>query len=182
MSLQPGTHTLGPENARLTVRTGRAGAAAKAGHDLLIEVAAWSGVMEVGSTPEATSIRLSADGSSLRVLDGTGGMKSLDDDDKAGIKQTIDEDVLKRTAIEFSSTAVQARDDGARLTVQGELELAGRRNPIAFELTVSGDGHLTGGASVTQSGWGIKPYSTLFGALKVADEVQVEIDGELPAA
>ena len=181
MSLQPGTHTLGPENARLSVRTGRGGAAAKAGHDLLIEVTTWSAVIEVGATPEATRMTLSADGSSLRVLEGTGGMKSLDDGDKAGIKQTIDKDVLKGTAIEFSSTAVRASPDGDRLTVQGELELAGRRHPISFELAVTGEGRVAGSTMVVQTGWGIKPYSTLFGTLKVADEVQVEIDGELPA-
>ena len=38
MSLPAGTHTLGPENGTLSVRTGRTGAAAKAGHDLLIHV------------------------------------------------------------------------------------------------------------------------------------------------
>ena len=38
MSLQAGTYRLGPEDGTLRVRTGRSGAAAKAGHDLLIEV------------------------------------------------------------------------------------------------------------------------------------------------
>jgi hypothetical protein len=28
---------------------------------------------------------------------------------------------------------------------------------------------------IRQTEWGIKPYSTLFGALKVADEVAVEV-------
>jgi len=31
---------------------------------------------------------------------------------------------------------------------------------------------------VTQSAFGMKPYSALFGALKVADDVEVEIDGK----
>ena len=33
---------------------------------------------------------------------------------------------------------------------------------------------------VTQTDFAIKPYSTLFGALKVADEVQVALDAALP--
>jgi hypothetical protein len=33
---------------------------------------------------------------------------------------------------------------------------------------------------VRQSDWGIKPYSALFGALKVRDEVEVSLDGTLP--
>ena len=35
---------------------------------------------------------------------------------------------------------------------------------------------LTGTAVVTQSDWGMKPYSALFGTLKVADEVEVAVD------
>ena len=37
---------LGPENGTLTVRTGRGGAAAKAGHDLVIEVERWSATLD----------------------------------------------------------------------------------------------------------------------------------------
>ena len=38
-----------------------------------------------------------------------------------------------------------------------------------------------GGATVTQSRWGIKPYSAFFGALRLADDVEVEFDVRLPA-
>ena len=41
----------------------------------------------------------------MRVREGSGGMTSLGDDDKANIEQTIDEEVLKGTSIEFRSTA-----------------------------------------------------------------------------
>ena len=40
------THAFGPENGTLRVRTGRKGAAAKAGHDLLIEVTKWQATVE----------------------------------------------------------------------------------------------------------------------------------------
>jgi hypothetical protein len=36
---------LGPDNARLTVRTGRGGAAAKAGHNQVLEVTRWSATL-----------------------------------------------------------------------------------------------------------------------------------------
>ena len=61
MSLPAGTHTLGPENGTLSVRTGRTGAAAKAGHDLLIHVGAWQATLEVGEDPAQTSIALDVD-------------------------------------------------------------------------------------------------------------------------
>ena len=158
------------------MRTGRTGAAAKAGHDLLIHVTAWQATLEVGEDPAQTSIVLDADATSLRVREGTGGMQALGDDDKASIEQTIDDDVLQRQGIEFRSTAVQTAADGSRISVQGELTLVGKTGPIAFDLTVGDDGKLSGSVVVKQTDWGITPYSALFGALKVADEVEVVID------
>jgi hypothetical protein len=175
MSLAAGTHAFGPDNATLTVRTQKGGAAAKAAHNLVIEVTSWRGTLEVA--PQAR-ISLTADARSLRVRDGIGGMMVLGDDDKAGIEQTIDEEVLKGSAIAFDSSDVRASPDGSRLSVAGELELAGAVHRIAFELTVD-DGRLTGSATVKQTDWGMKPYSALFGTLKVLDEVQVGIDATL---
>jgi len=181
MAIRQGTHVLGPENGTLSVRTGRTGAAAKAGHNLLIAVTDWHATLEVGEDPAQTSIVLGADATSLRVREGTGGMQALGDDDKASIEETIDEEVLKREAVAFRSTLVEAGGDGGRMSVQGELTLAGTTRPIAFDLTVGDDGEIGGSAVVKQTDWGIAPYSTLFGALKVSDEVEVSIDARLPA-
>jgi len=170
MPLSPGTHTFGPENGTLSVRTGRTGAAAKAGHDLVIDVTVWRATLEVGEGQ--TSLVLDADATSLRVREGTGGMQALDDGDKASIEQTIGDEVLKGQGIAFRSTAVETAADG-RISVQGELTLLGNTRPIAFDLTIADDGTIGGSAVVKQTDWGITPYSTLFGALKVADEVEV---------
>jgi YceI-like domain len=168
--------TFGPENATLTVRTKRTGAASKAGHDLLLEVTSWSATLDQDADPALT---LTADSSSLRVLEGTGGMQALGADDKANIEQTIDDEVLTGTAIEFRASTVEFGGDGGA-TVSGELELAGNQHPITVALTAAEDGRLTGTATVKQSDWGMKPYSALFGALKVADEVEVAIDTARP--
>jgi hypothetical protein len=101
--IESGRHTFGPENATLTVETKRTGAASKAGHDLVIEVTSWAAALDVADDP---AIKLTADAGSLRVREGRGGIQALGDDDKAGIEQTIDEEVLKGTAIEFRSSAV----------------------------------------------------------------------------
>ena len=119
--------TFGPENATLTVRTKRTGAASKAGHDLLLEVTSWSATLDPDADPALT---LTADSGSLRVLEGTGGIQALGDDDKAGIEQTIEEEVLMGTPIEFRSNG-RSRATAAR---GRELELAGQRHPISFEL------------------------------------------------
>jgi polyisoprenoid-binding protein YceI len=173
------TYTLGPADAQLTVRTGRSGAAAKAGHDLLIEVASWQATLEVGETAGEEALTLSVDSRSLRVIEGTGGLQTLGDDDKASIAQTIDEEVLKGTEIEFRSEEVAAGDGVYR--VQGELTLSGKSAPLAFDVLLGEDRHLSATATVKQSDWGMKPYSALFGTLKVNDEVVVGVDGHLPA-
>jgi polyisoprenoid-binding protein YceI len=177
--LPPGVHRLGPDNATLSVRTGRGGAAAKAGHDLLIHVTTWEATLEAGEDPAATSMRLGADSTSLRVIEGTGGMQALGEDDLANIHQTIDDEVLKRQEIAFRSTRVEPGPGGGRLRVEGDLTLAGRTEPIAFDLEAGDDGSLRARAVVTQTAWGMKPYSALLGALKVADDVEVALEGQL---
>ncbi len=181
MTIEPGTYALGPESGTLTVATGKGGAIARAGHNLLIEVRSWGATMQIAAELERSVLELTADSNSLKVLDGTGGVQPLDDDDKSGISQTIAEEVLQGTAIAFRSTSVRP-DGSGHLHVTGDLELAGGINLIAFDLAVSDDRRLTGSATVKQTAWGMKPYTALFGTLKVADEVQVSIDAELRPA
>ena len=82
-----------------------------------------------------------------------------------------------------SATSRSARPrsqlDGDTLAVAGDLTLLGTTRPLAFELALV-DGRVTGAAVVKQTEWGMKPYTALFGTLKVADEVRVEIDAGLP--
>jgi polyisoprenoid-binding protein YceI len=173
------TYTLGPDDAQLTVRTGKSGVAAKAGHNLLIGVTSWKATLALGEGSTEPMLTVSVDPGSLRVLDGTGGVQDLGEDDKANINKTIVDEVLKGIAIEFRSSQVQM--DGGVCHIQGELELGKKRAPLTFDLTLGDDRQLTGAATVKQSDWGMKPYSALFGTLKVNDEVVVQIDGRLPA-
>jgi YceI-like domain len=146
--------TYGPESATLTVHTKRGGAAAKAGHDLTILVERWS------ATDDGGELAFEADSRSLRVIEGSGGITSLGDEEKAAIGQTIDEEVLKGTPITYRG---------------GELTLNGVTRPVAYSF----DG-TEGRAEIKQTDFKIKPYSALFGTLKVVDEVEVAIDGTLP--
>lgn len=177
MSFPSGTHKLGPGNSTLTVQTGRAGAASKAGHDLLLEVDVWEGTLTVGEGGGAEAVELTADSTSLRVREASGGMKGLDDDDRKNIQQTIDDEVLERKDISFSST--ETSGDGGKSTVEGELEIGSASGPVSFELALGDDGRVEGSATLTQTNWKLKPYSALFGALKVADEVEVAVSGQV---
>jgi polyisoprenoid-binding protein YceI len=163
------------------VRTKRTGAAAKAGHNLLFHVTSWEARIALRADGAGASLDLDVDGASLRVREGTGGMQALGEDDKANIEQTVDEEVLKRQRITFRSSGVQTAGSDNGLSVQGDLTLNGKTRPLAFDVAVAENGALRAVAVVKQSDWGMKPYSALFGALKVVDEVEVAIEVHLPA-
>jgi hypothetical protein len=173
------TYRLGPDDGTLAVRTKRGGAAAMAGHNLLFHVTSWEATIELGGD---TSVALEADGASLKVIEGSGGMQALQDEDKENIEQTIDDEVLERQVITFRSTGVQPSSDAAGLKIDGELTLNGATRRLAFDLALTADGGVSATTVVKQSEWGMKPYTGLFGALKVIDEVEVALEATLPAA
>src|SRR3954449_4713692 len=78
------TYRLGPDDGTLSVRTQRTGAAAMAGHNLLIHVTSWEATIELG---EPMAVALDVDGGSLRVQEGSGGVQALQDEDKENIRQ-----------------------------------------------------------------------------------------------
>jgi polyisoprenoid-binding protein YceI len=176
MALANDTHRFGPDNASLQVRTYREGVAAKAGHDLIIAVTRWDATVEVAGE---WTITLNADPRSLEVREGLRGVKPLTDKDRAEIRKTIDAKVLGSHPISFHSTHVRPVDEQGRLTVEGELSMAGTARPLTAQLTVGDGGAISGTIPLTQSNWGIKPYRGLMGALKVRDEVEIVIEASL---
>lgn len=181
MRLAAGTHELGPGTASLVVKTYREGLAAKAGHDLIIDVRQWEATLQVGEDLSQSSFQLHADARSLYPREGLRGIKPLTDKDREEIRKNIDEKVLGGEPISFRSSAVEADAGGGRLSVRGDLTIHGQTRPASFELSVDADGHVTGTAPLEQSQWGIKPYRGLMGALKVRDSIEVVFDGTLPA-
>jgi len=169
MSIPEGTHNIGPSNGSLKVRTGREGAAAKAGHDLVIGVTSWDATIEGGASP---SISLTADPGSLEVIEGSGGAKALSDKDKADIKKGISGKVLGSSQISFRSSEVT---DGA---AKGELSIAGSSSTVSVPLNVNGE-TISGSIQLSQGDFGIKQFKALMGALKVSDQVTVEFEGSL---
>jgi YceI-like protein len=180
MPLRLGTHTLGPESGTVQVRTYREGVGQKIGHDLILEVERWDATVEVEAGGAVSALRLEADSGSLAVREGLRGVKPLSDRDRREIARNIDEKVLLRRPIEFESTAVSHAGD--RLSVSGEMTMAGTTRPTSFELSLSEDGRVEGRLALTQSSWGIKPYRGLMGALKVRDAVEVVVTAQLPTA
>jgi polyisoprenoid-binding protein YceI len=177
MALAVGSHHLGPEGGSLVVRTYREGVAARAGHDLVIEVTRWDATVEIPADPSGIGIELTADPRSLEVREGLRGIKPLTDRDRAEIRKTIDEKILRGERIDFRSTGV--RLSGGGMVVDGELTIGGRTRTVNVRLDVDAGGRVTGTVPLAQSEWGIKPYRGLMGALKVRDDVEVVVDARL---
>ncbi|MGB8020611.1 MAG: YceI family protein [Candidatus Nanopelagicales bacterium] len=168
---------LGPENGTLHLHTGVTGSAAKMGHALTIAVEDWTAVVEVDGD-DVTAITASAGLSSIHVLSGKGGVKPITDSDRAKIRGnalgTLHAD--KHPTATFAAS--QVTRSGGQLTVVGDLTIAGtaRRVSLDVQLSEQPDGvQATCGFVVKQTDFGIKPFSTMMGQLKVADDVRVEL-------
>jgi polyisoprenoid-binding protein YceI len=172
-----GTHQLGPGQGRVFVKTGRAGLAARAGHDLTIEITRWSGQATVPAEGvAAATVTADLDLGSLAVREGTGGAKPLTDSDRRDITKTAGK-ILGggdgAVAVFTSSRVIPAASGGA---IEGTVTFHGRSQAIRLQLTSPEPGRYRGSATVRQTAFGITPYSGFFGALKLRDEVTVEFD------
>jgi hypothetical protein len=181
-----GNFRLGPDAGRVVIKTGRAGLAAKAGHDLTIEVTRWSARVEVPAEGDggqsAATVSAELDLGSLEVREGTGGAMPLTDRDRREIKKQIG-GILGGGTASFASTRVipsgssgSASSGGA---IEGTATLNGKTQPARLQVTDSGSGRYRGSVTLAQTGFGIKPYTGFFGALKLKDEVVVEFEVDL---
>jgi polyisoprenoid-binding protein YceI len=180
--MKPGTYTFGPADGTLRVRTGRQGLVAMVGHDLTLEAANWSATATVDAEVGRSEVRAVIEPRSLEVVGATGGAKPVSERDKRDIKKNI-AGLLGNDSITFQSTSVEARD-GVGVTVMGDLSIARRIRRVTVDLTVAPDGsiaRLQGRIPLVQSDFGLKPFVGLMGALKVKDEVEVDLDIRLPA-
>jgi polyisoprenoid-binding protein YceI len=186
MALPAGTHELGPATGDLLVHTTRDGVAARAGHDLVLEVRRWSARIVADDATGRSTLTATVDARSMGVRGGTGGVKPLTDRDMAEITKNIAQKVLRsdrHPEITFVSTSVQGSE--GRLDVEGELTIAGTTRPARFAVALEDqDGTSVLRASVTlvQSAWGIRPFTALMGALKVADSIEISAEARLPSA
>jgi polyisoprenoid-binding protein YceI len=179
--ISPGTYEVGPTQGTLQLHTGREGMAKKIGHDLVIEAKKWSAKVNVDADPTRSTAQVTVDTRSLEVVSGTGGAKPLSDKDRKDIKENIDKKVLKTDKfpeITFTSSRVDASGTD-RFTVHGDLSIMGTARPATMEITVAGD-KASGTMNLKQSDWGIKPFSALMGALKLADALTVSVESTVP--
>jgi polyisoprenoid-binding protein YceI len=174
--IKTGRLRFGPDNGCMLLHTGRRGVGSAAGHDLTIEVTDWSVEIEVPETgPADATATARVEMGSLAVREGRGGASPLTDKDRADIennaRRTLDSD--RHPTATFESTRVVTRDDA--ITVSGRLTLRGITAPVDVEVREVAPDRFRATTVLTQSAYGIKPYAAFLGALKVRDDVEVEI-------
>ncbi len=177
-----GTQEFGPGSGRVVVKTGRVGLAARAGHDLTLEITRWSARVTVPDDDAGVAtatVTAELDLGSLAVREGTGGAKALTDKDRRDIDATARKILGAQEKATFASSGVIPSSAGG--AIEGTLTLRGKSQPVRLEVISPGPGRYRGSALVRQSDFGITPYSGLFGALKLHDEVTVEFEVELGA-
>lgn len=175
-----GNHAIGPESGRILLRTGRAGLAAKAGHDLTIEVTRWSAQASVpeGGALDGATVTAELDLGSLAVREGAGGAKPLSDKDRRDIEANARKILGGGASARFESTAVTPSPSGGG-TIDGTLTLNGRISPARLEVTETEPRRFRATATVKQTDFGITPFSGFFGTLKLRDEVEIEVEAGL---
>jgi polyisoprenoid-binding protein YceI len=182
MAPSSGTYQIGPNDGTLTVRTRKAGVGAKLAHDLVLEAKSWSGkVIFDADDPTASNGEVTVQPSSLEVIDSSGGVKALSENDRKEIAKNINDKALqtkKYPDVTFRTTAVTG--GGSSYTVEGELTITGKTKPTSLDVSIDGTQVVVRGR-VVQTEFGVKPYSAMLGALKIDDAVEIEGKFTLPS-
>ncbi|HLH59090.1 MAG TPA: YceI family protein [Streptosporangiaceae bacterium] len=185
MAANGGRHRLGPDDGQLFLRTYRSGLAAQAGHDLTIEMPRWSADLDPGDGDDLSkaSLEIRIDMGALVVREGRGGVKPLTDRDRREIAVTARKQIAADRYPEATFAAEKFEPDGrGGGAISGTLTLHGQSRPLRLQVSKTGDDRYRATASIVQSEFGIKPYSGMFGALKLRDAVDVEVEVALPEA
>lgn len=165
---------------RMLVTTGRTGLGARAGHDLVIEALSWRGSVTVGAGGVgSSSVSVEVDTGLLEVRAASGGLKPMSDGDRRDIQKNMAKILQpqKWPTLSFQADEVAGGPDA--LELRGTLTLLGQARPLVVAGSVDADGRVAARAVVTQSKWGVKPFSAMFGAIKLADDVGVQFEGLL---
>lgn len=173
----------GPADGALGVRTGVGGPAGRMGHRLTLAVTTWQARVSVGDDDVPVALSLTAELDSLTVDSGEGGVTPLTKPERATARSNALKtlNVRRFPTVTFDSAVIIATETGYRLT--GTLSLHGRSLDHTVDVDVVKHGErwrLSSESEVRQSDYGIKPFSMMMGALRVADTVTVTFEATHP--
>ncbi|MFN3003976.1 YceI family protein [Mycolicibacterium wolinskyi] len=170
-----GQWTLDASDGELLLHTGVTGTAARMGHRLTIAMRSWQATVQ-WSGDDPVEVAVTVDLESLDVIRGEGGVTPLSGAEKKLVRANATKSLRtgKFPHARFRSAAIERDTDVIRLI--GTLELNGRAGEQTVDIRVEDDGgswRISGAAVVAHTDFGIKRYSMMMGAMKVADEVEV---------
>ena len=177
------TWTFDAAAGELLVRTDVAGPAAKMGHRLTIAMRRWQATVQWsdGEPTEPIAAQLKVDVDSLDVVQGEGGLTPLSGPEKVLVRSNALRQLSagRFPEIRFEADHIDRTRDGYRLV--GTLQIRGKTRAREIDLRTEdlGDAwRLSTRAVVRQSEFGVKPYSLVMGALKVADDVTISFTAQ----
>ena len=161
------------KNGLIFVYTYKEGLLSSVAHDLELQLQDFSVMFNGGDVTAKFGM------GSLKVVgamaNGRPQPSALSAKDKAKIEDTMKRQVLSTRR--FSEGELNGRViDGV---LEGTLTLVGRTAPIRGEV-LSHNGVAKGVVELKPTDWGIKPYTALFGALRLQDRVRIEFQMDLP--
>jgi polyisoprenoid-binding protein YceI len=171
----PVTYTIIERASLLQVHTYRAGVLGGLGHEHDIRAHGYAGtVVYDAGDPSRSGVSLSVPTESLKVV------VASDSSDIPAITRTMREQVLhvdRFPEISFASRMVAVHD--STLHLRGDLTMVGVTRPVELNLRLWVTPeilHVRGAFSVKQTDFGIKPYGTGLGTVKVKNEIRFTLD------
>jgi polyisoprenoid-binding protein YceI len=164
-----------PDRSVANVKVYKAGLLSGFGHDHEIQ-----GPIEQGAVDEEKgTVELVIDARKLKVVD-----QDLSDKDRSEVQQTMEGqkvlDVEHCPQIRFRSTSAKPAGQN-KWIVQGELEIHGQTRPVTLQVEryaglASSAARYRGSIELRQTDFGIHPFSSIGGAIKIKDKILVGYD------
>jgi polyisoprenoid-binding protein YceI len=108
------------------------------------------------------------------VRDGAVHPEDYDAGKRADVEKAMHADVLHSDKHPKARFAGRAAPKGEGFDVSGDLELAGKKAPLAFEVKRDG-GSYRAQVELVPSRWGIAQYKALLGTIRLKDVLRVDV-------
>jgi polyisoprenoid-binding protein YceI len=171
-------YSVATNESAFTILVGKGGALSGLGHEHIVAVKSFSGEAHIPSNAlDRASFALEIEAGSLSVAD-----KGIADKERMEIERTMKSKVLDVShfpKISFQSvsiTNIKATTNGQTALLNGHLTLHGVTNQVRVPaaITVTPEQlHVSVDVTIKQTDFGIKPYSTAGGAVKVRNELKI---------
>jgi polyisoprenoid-binding protein YceI len=181
-----GVYLIDPSHSEIRLLVYRAGPMARLGHDHVITHRAVAGWIKFNGNPSAAVFALSLpvadfviDSPAARAEEGTEFHEEVTEDAKAGTRHNMLSEALLDAEHypTITLTSVSVTGTAGMMNATLVLHIAGHQSTLVvpFQVaTATGQISASGAVQLRQTELGLKPFSTMLGALQVQDEFTVK--------